>query len=148
MRRPHVLILAGFGAFCFVAVALLLARGLSGAGTERADVLAVLRAEAAGDSRAVLARLPACAKLPACVATVQRRVSTLARPGRVEILQYRPSVELALTDRTGVGRVAWRAGTGRPVVQCVRVERQGPLTGAGATLLSVGPPIGLEAACE
>jgi hypothetical protein len=65
----------------------------------------------------------------------------------VEILQYRPSVQMPLTRVTGTGRVAWRAGTSAPVVQCVRVRRDGPASGADVELLSVSAPIGAEASC-
>jgi hypothetical protein len=75
------------------------------------------------------------------------RVRQLEQQGAVEILNYRPSTQLSLTRRTGTGRVAWRAGAGRPVVQCVRVRREGPLTGAGVELLALSDPIGLEAGC-
>jgi hypothetical protein len=74
-------------------------------------------------------------------------VEKLERPGTVQILNYRPSVRLSLTRRTGTGRVAWRAGAGLPVVQCVRVRREGPLTGAGVELLALSDPIGLESRC-
>jgi hypothetical protein len=43
--------------------------------------------------------------------------------------------------------VAWRAGTGLPVVQCVRVRRDGPLTGGGVELLALSDPIALDASC-
>jgi hypothetical protein len=65
----------------------------------------------------------------------------------VEILQYTPSARLTLTRRSGSGRVAWRAGRGLPVVQCVRVRRDGPLTGGGVELLSISAPIGGEESC-
>jgi len=110
-------------------------------------VLEVLRAQARGDARAVLARLPACARVPACVAVTRARVRRLARPGEVEILSYRPSVRLALTRQVGTGRVAWRAGESLPVVQCVRVRREGPLTGGEAELLNLSDPIPREASC-
>ncbi|HWM07886.1 MAG TPA: hypothetical protein VNO82_01025, partial [Solirubrobacteraceae bacterium] len=69
------------------------------------------------------------------------------RRGQVEILTYTPSVQVALTRRSGVGRVAWRAGDSDPVVQCVRVRREGPLTGAGVELLAISAPIGGDASC-
>ena len=56
-------------------------------------------------------------------------------------------MQVALTSRTGVGRVAWRAGESLPVVQCVRVRRDGPLTGADVELLSISAPIGSEESC-
>jgi hypothetical protein len=147
LRRSRILILAGFGVFVFLAVSAMLARALSATGTERARVLDIARAEARGDARAVLRATPACAAQPACVAATTQFVAGLERPGDVEILQYRPSVDLPLTTVTGTGRVAWRAGTSLPVVQCVRVRRQGPVSGARVEVLSVSAPIGAEASC-
>jgi hypothetical protein len=147
MRRRALIIAAGFGAFVFLGLSFLLARGLTGSGTERTKVLEVLEAQASGDAAAVLDRLPACRAEPACARVTRARVAKLARPGSVQILNYSPSARLSLTRRTGTGRVAWRAGDGLPVVQCVRVRREGPLTGAGVQLLALSDPIGLESPC-
>jgi hypothetical protein len=144
MRRVLAI---GFVVFFFLGISALLARGLTGAGNERAKVLDVLEAQARGDADAVLSELPACRAEPACAQVTRERVAQLRRPGRVEILTYTPSVRVALTRRTGTGRVAWRAGTGRPVVQCVRVRREGPLTGGGVELLAISGPIGGEQGC-
>jgi hypothetical protein len=146
-RRPALLIAAGFAIFVFLGLSLLLARGLAGSSAERGDVLEVLEAQAAGDAAAVLARLPACRADPACARVTRERVAQLERRGQVEILNYEPSTRLSLTRRVGTGRVAWRAGDSLPVVQCVRVRREGPLTGGGVQLLSLSKPIGLEAGC-
>jgi hypothetical protein len=147
MRRGRTLILIGFAAFLFLGFSALLARALTGAGDERAKVLDLLQAQAAGDVPAVLAELPGCRAQPACAEVTRARVEELQRDGRVEILTYTPSVQVALTRRTGVGRVAWRAGDSEPVVQCVRVRRDGPLTGADVELLSISAPIGNEDSC-
>ena len=147
MLRPAVLMAAGFGVFVFLGLSFLLARGLTGAGTERGKVLDVLEAQASGDAGAVLAQLPDCRAEPACAQVTRARVEKLERPGTVQILNYRPSVRLSLTRRTGMGRVAWRAGDSLPVVQCVRVRREGPLTGGGVQLLALSDPVGLEASC-
>ena len=125
----------------------MLARALAATGTERSRVLDVAKAQARGDARAVLSATPACARQPTCVAATTAFVDGLERGGEVEILQYKPSVQIPLTRVTGTGRVAWRAGTGPPVVQCVRVRRDGPMSGATVELLSISPPIGNEAAC-
>jgi hypothetical protein len=106
-----------------------------------------VRAEATGNPRAVLARLPACARDAACAAATRGRVGALRRGGPVQILQYVPSTELALTTRVGTGRVAWRGGQSLPIVQCVRVQRSGPLSGGGVQLLSISPPIPRQASC-
>jgi hypothetical protein len=146
-RRPAVLIAIGFGVFVFLGLSFLLARGLTGSSTERGKVLDLLEAQARGDADAVLSMLPACAAEPACKRVTAQRVGELQRPGEVEILNYEPSTKLSLTRKTGSGRVAWRAGESLPVVQCVRVRREGPLTGGGVTLLSLSKPIALEGAC-
>ena len=147
MRRGRNLILIGIAAFLFLGFSALLARALTGAGNERARVLDLVEAQAAGDASAVLTELPGCRAEPACAEVTRTRVRELERPGRVEILTYTPSVQVALTRRTGVGRVAWRAGESLPVVQCVRVRRDGPLTGADVELLSISAPIGNEEGC-
>jgi hypothetical protein len=147
VRRARVLIPLVFAIFVFVGLSLLLARGLSGSGAERSRVLALLRDQAAGDADAVLARLPACRREPACAQTTRERVAGLERDGTVQILSYAPSARLALTRKVGTGRVAWRAGAALPVVQCVRVRREGPLTGGSAELLSISAPIDGESAC-
>jgi hypothetical protein len=147
-RRPALLIAAGFAVFVFLGLSFLLARGLTGSGTERSRVLDLLEHQAAGDATGVLARLPACRAQRACARVTRARVGELARTGRVQILNYQPSVRLSLTRRVGTARVAWRAGTSLPVVQCVRVLREGPLTGAGVELLALSKPIGLESPCQ
>jgi hypothetical protein len=146
-RRTRVLLAVGFAIFVFLGLSGLLARGLTGAGTERARVLEVLEAQARGDARAMLAEMPACRAEPACAQVTRERAEELARPGEVEILTYTPSVQVALTNRTGSGRVAWRAGDSPPVVQCVRARRKGPLSGAGVELLSISAPIGGDEGC-
>ena len=146
-RRPAFLIVAGFGTFVFLGLSFLLARGLTGSSAERGKVLDVLEAQASGDAAAVLDQLPACRAEPACAQVIRTRVAELRRAGRVEILNYEPSVQVVLTRRTGVGRVAWRAGDSQPVVQCVRVRRDGPLTGGDVELLSISAPIGAEENC-
>ena len=146
-RRPAILLAAGFGVFVFLGLSFLLARGLTGSSTERGKVLDVLEAQARGDADAVLSMLPACAAEPACKQVTEQRVAELERPGEVEILNYVPSTKLSLTRKTGSGRVAWRAGESLPVVQCVRVRREGPLTGGGVTLLALSKPIDPEGSC-
>jgi hypothetical protein len=146
-RRPAIAIAVAFGIFVFLGLSFLLARGLTGSSTERGKVLDLLEAQARGDADAVLGMLPACNEEPACRRVTAERVAELARPGEVEILNYQPSTKLSLTRKVGSGRVAWRAGESLPVVQCVRIRREGPLTGGGVELLAVSKPIDLEGAC-
>jgi hypothetical protein len=110
-------------------------------------VLRVLEAQARGDSAAALAEMPACRAEPGCAAAVRARAGRLRAPGHVEILLYEPSVNVALATRVGTGRVAWRVGRRLPTVQCVRVQRPGPLNGGGVKLLSISDPIGRQASC-
>ncbi len=147
MRRVTLVTAVVFGAFVFLGISFLLARALTGPGAERSRVLEVLRAQARGDADGVLKQLPACAAEPACARVTRARVAQLARPGTVQILTYRPSVRVAMTRQTGTGRVAWRAGTSTPVVQCVQARREGPLTGGGVQLLALSKPIRGEASC-
>ena len=142
------MLVIAFGVFVFIGISLLLARALSGTGAERSKVREVLQAQARGDSAAVLALLPGCARSPACARLTRARTAKLKRPGAVQILNFEPSVRVTLANRSGSARVAWRT-TGRayPVVQCVFVQREGPLTGGGVKLVSISNPIGLESRC-
>jgi hypothetical protein len=148
LRRARVWIPIAFAVFVFAGLSVLLARGLSGSGTERAKVLDLLRAQARGDARAVLAELPACRALPACARSTTERVERSRVDGQIQILMYAPSTRLALTRQIGTARVAWRAGTHLPVVQCVRVRREGPLSGAAVELLSISAPIARDGSCQ
>jgi hypothetical protein len=147
VRRVTLITAIAFGSFVFLGISFLLARALTGSGAERSRVIEVLRAQARGDADAVLEKLPACAAEPACARVTRERVAQLKRPGEVQILNYRPSVRVTMTRRSGTGRVAWRAGASLPVVQCVKATREGPLTGGGVELLAISKPIGLEASC-
>ena len=146
-RSPAFWTALAFGLFVFLGLSFLLARGLTASSTERGKVLTLLENQARGDADAVLGDLPACAAQPACATNSRSTTEELRRPGEVEILTYAPSTRLSLTRRTGSARVAWRAGESLPVVQCVRVRREGPLTGGGVELLAISRPIGLEAPC-
>jgi hypothetical protein len=147
LRRVTLVTAIAFGAFVFLGISFLLARALTGPGVERSRVLEVVRAEARGDADAVLKRLPACAAEPACARVTRERVAQLAGAGNVQILTYRPSMRVTMTRATGTGRVAWRAGTSQPVVQCVQARREGPLTGGEVQLLAISKPIPGEASC-
>jgi hypothetical protein len=147
MRRMRVVLAIGFAVFVFLVLSALMARALTGAGAERSQVLELLEAQARGDARAMLDDMPACRAEPACAQLTRERAAALARPGAVEILTYTPSVRVALTERTGTGRVAWRADDSRPVVQCVHARREGPISGGDVELLAISAPIGGEESC-
>ena len=147
MRRVTLITAIAFGTFVFLGISFLVARALTGSGAERNRVLELVRAQARGDADAVLEKLPACAAEPACARVTRERVAELRRPGEVELLNYRPSVQVTMTRRSGTGRVAWRAGRSLPVVQCVKARREGPLTGGGVELLAISKPIAGDASC-
>jgi hypothetical protein len=146
-RGARFWLVVAFAAFVFLGISALLARILTGAGNERAEVLTLLRAQARGDGGAMLAELPACRAEAACAAQTRALARRLRRPGAVEILAYRPSSRAAITAETGVARVAWRAGSGLPVVQCVRARRNGPLSRDQVELLAISQPIARTGAC-
>jgi hypothetical protein len=145
--RGARIVLIVVAVFAFLAVSALLARALTATGAERSAVLDIVRAQARGEEDTVLSLAPACAAEPACAATSRNRTRRLRRRGKVRLLRFEPSVGLTLTRQSGVARVAWSAGGGRPVVQCVRVRREGPLTGGGVELLAISEPIGGQASC-
>ena len=127
----------------------MLARALSATGTERARVLEIAEAQARGDAQRGPERAPrrAPASPPACAAT-DAFVAKLKRRGEVEILQYRPSVQLPLTDvdrhrprGLAGGRRACRSCS---ACACAATAR---CPGASVELLSISAPIGREASC-
>lgn len=146
-RRTRITAIV-FGAFLFVGISLLLARALAGTGAERSKVLDILRSQARGDAAGVLSAMPPCRRNPTCARVTAQRTAKLHRPGKVEILNFKPSTQAAFTDQSGAARVAWRTQSRRyPVVQCVFVRRKGPLTGGKVEIVSISNPVGLEASC-
>jgi hypothetical protein len=143
--RPRLLIAAGV--IVFLALSAVLARWLSLENVERNDVLAVLKAEARGDSGAMLARLRGCG--PHCRAIVMTDARRLRRRGRVQILAYQSPTSYAVTTTVGETRVAWKSSLQRlPVVQCVKVKRTGnAITGLAVSLLAISLQIGDTADC-
>lgn len=148
MNRTARIAAIAFGIFVFLGISLMVTRALTGSNQERAQILDVLRAQATGDADEVLARLAPCRAEPACASSTSARVERLKRPGEVEILNFQPSVRMALSEQVGSARVAWQIkGSRSPIVQCVRVRRRGPLTGGQTELLAISAPIAGEASC-
>jgi hypothetical protein len=146
-RRARIIAIC-FGAFVFLGISALLARALVGSGAERAKVVRIVQAQARGDEKAVLAEMPACRRSVTCARLADERTARLRRPGRVQILNFRPSTQAAFTNSEGSARVAWRTTVKTfPVVQCVFVRREGPLSGGGVEVVSISNPVGLEAKC-
>jgi len=131
-----------------LAIGGLLARFLSAEGVERDDVLAVLRAQAAGNVQGMLDGQAGCRRSPSCVSTTRANAASLRRRGAVKILTLKSATAYTLTSATGKTRVAWTVIGELPVVQCVEVRRTGNfLKGISVTLLSIGAPIPNEGDC-
>jgi hypothetical protein len=146
-RRRRVAIVL-VGVVLFIAISALLARYLLVENAERNDILAVLQAQARGDTTRELALLDGCRAKPYCVATVRASAVRLQRAGAVKILSIKSPTAGSLTSATGTTRVAWTVIGRLPVVQCVLVRRSGnALGGLHVALLSLSAPIGNEANC-
>jgi hypothetical protein len=148
LPRRRLIGAAAIGILLFLGLSVLLARYLAVENTERDDVLAVLRAQAAGDASGVIERISGCATHPGCVAEAHRNATSLRRPGPVKILSLTSHTAYAVTGDTAPTRVAWTVIGRLPVVQCVTVKRTGNfLTGLSIVLLSVSKPISNEGDC-
>jgi hypothetical protein len=143
-RRRRLLIASGV--LVFLAISFLLARWLALENVERDDIVTLLAAEARGDAKAMLAQLRGCDR--SCRANVISDARRLKRPGTVLILADQSQTAYSLTGAVGETRVAWKAASRLPVVQCVKVERSGNvLSGLVIRLLAVSVPIPDTADC-
>jgi hypothetical protein len=148
MRRARLFLLIALGVAVFLAVSALLARVLSLDGAERAAITSLIQAEARGDARGMSGEIRGCAASPSCQARVAADAASLRRAGTILILQLNPSAGFSLGSTLGTARVAWRAGSALPVVQCVRVRRAGnALTGQHIELLEISTRINSGADC-
>jgi hypothetical protein len=148
LRRRYLLSLVVLGVALFLVISALLARAFSANGAEQSAITALVKAEAAGDQPAMLARIYGCARSAACRTRVAHNAATLRHAGTVAILQLRPSTSFSLGSMTGTARVAWRAGSSLPIVQCVRVRRAGDVIGGlRVELLEVSVRIKSDSAC-
>ena len=146
-RWLRFLVLALLAAL-FVAVTVLLARAFTVDGAERTAIEDLVQAEARGDAGGMQAQIPGCAQSPDCRARVQEDAAELQRPGKLLILELNPSAGFSLGSTTGTARVAWRAGSALPVVQCVRVRRAGNvIQGIHVQLLKISRRISTSSDC-
>lgn len=149
-RKLRISLIAG-ALLLFLVVGGLLARYLSAENAERDADLALVRAEARGDVGAMLDRLSGCRADATCVAQVRALASDprVRRSGEVKVLQIESKTASSLFGATGKTRLAWTVLGGKPVVQCLVVQRRGnPLTGIDVELLSVSAPIDSEGKCS
>lgn len=148
LPRRKLAIAAAIGLVVFLLISVLLARYLSVENVERDDVLALLRAQAAGDAGAMIAQLSGCGTHPGCVAQAKHNAATLRRHGSVKILTLSSQTAYTLTSASGTTRVAWTVIGELPTVQCVGVKRGGNfLSGLSVTLTALSGPIPGEADC-
>jgi hypothetical protein len=134
----------------FLAVSFELARYLSLPGSERNAVFNVLKAEAKGDTAAVLKRLDDCPSGSPCAALVAKYVPRLRHAGHVKILLLESKSAYTLGSKTAITRVAWTTldPDGQTHVQCVTVHKHWSfLSGSSTSLRRISAPIGNEASC-
>jgi hypothetical protein len=138
VRRPLVLVPI---VLLVVVVGLVLARFLTTENRERDHVRDLVRLEARGDVGGVLRTLDACDA--ACRAKVRGFVPRLRGGGQVKIIRLDSGTSYSLGTDEDWSRVVWSRGpTGRPLVQCVRVRREGgPLAERTITLLRITAPL-------
>jgi len=145
VRRRALIVI---GVIAFLAVSFELARYLTAASAERDDVYALIKDQARGDAKAMLARRHDCDA--ACASTIATNAAKLRRAGTPKILKYDSPTAYSLSTKTDRARVAWEVvdNDGLPVVQCVTVTRSWSfISGASVTLRRLSAPIGNEAGC-
>jgi hypothetical protein len=143
-----MLSLVVLGIVLFVVISLALARVFGANGAEQSAITSLVKAEAAGDQQAMLARIEGCPRSASCRTRVAENAANLRRPGSVTIIQLEPSTSFSLGGMVGTARVAWRADSSLPVVQCVRVRRSGSvLGGLRVQLLQISVRIKSDSAC-
>jgi hypothetical protein len=147
-RRRLYLIGIVLALLVFLAISAVLARVFSIDGTERSAITLLVKDEAAGSQAAMMSRIKGCAGNAACRARMATDAAKLRRSGTISILQLQPSAGFSLTSTVGTARVAWRAGSSLPIVQCVRVRRAGDaLTGFRVELLRLSRRIPSDSNC-
>ena len=148
MRRPVLIGLIVLGLALFLVISALLARVLSIDGAEQAAITSLVLAVARGDARSVIAQIKGCSGSAACTQRATVDALKLTRPGKVILLELNQSAGFSLTSTLGTARVAWRAGSALPIVQCVKVRRAGNVfSGLHVELLEVSARIHTDADC-
>lgn len=143
-----MLLLVLLGVLVFLVISALLARAFSANGAEQDAITGLIKAEAAGNEGGMLARIDGCPRSSSCRARVAQDAAGLKRYGTVSIINLQPSTSFSLSAMTGTARVAWRAGSSLPIVQCVRVRRSGDvISGLHIHLLELSARIKSTHAC-
>ena len=149
MRRPKVLLITGAVFVGFILISALLARIFSADSAQRAAIIAVLKDQARGDTNVVISKIQGCEASAACRDRAAYNSAHLKAPGAISVLTLQaPAGGVSFGTSEGVARVAWRIGSGLPIVQCFRIRRAGnPLTGLHIDLLAVSKRIPSESNC-
>ncbi len=147
MRRTYLVLIA-LAILLFLAISAVLARAFSVDSAERSAITSLVQAEARGNQPAVFARIQDCSGSPDCRSRIAGEVASLRRPGALTILEIQASAGFSLGSTLGTARVAWRAGSSLPVVQCVRVKRAGnAISGLRVELLALTGRVESDADC-
>ena len=146
MRRAYLVAIA-VAIVLFLVISALLARVFSANSAEQAAITTLVKAEARGDTTAIIDAISGCRASAACRGRAVE-VAALRRPGAVSIIQIQPSTSFSIGPTSGIARVAWNVGGSLPIVQCVRVHRAGNvISGLRVELLEVSRRITSDAAC-
>jgi hypothetical protein len=141
VRRRNI-VSAIVGVVVLFIVGGVLARVFSLGNAEQAAVTDLIIAEASGDRARMVSEIDGCAASPTCNTAVARYAVELKHAGEVKVGDYNPSAGFSLSSTTGVARIAWEAGSSKPIVQCVEVHRSGNvLAGQTIHLLILSAPI-------
>ena len=129
-----------------LAISAVVARWLNNDTAERAKVVDLLRAQAAGDAATML-KIVQCPDA-ACEQLIRANARKLRGRGKLKIALYQSQTAHALTSRTKPTRVVWFTPDRLTTVQCVLVRRTGNVfAGASVTLLRLSAPIDRETSC-
>jgi hypothetical protein len=140
-QRRRLTVIVAAATVAVLAVGFVAARWLTTENRERDALFHLVRSEAAGDARGVLAQLHDCDA--SCQAKVRAFLPKVTGPGAVKIARLDSGTSYSLGTTTGTSRVVWVHGVdSRPIVQCVVVRRDGgPLTGRSVSLLRLSAPL-------
>lgn len=117
--------------------------------SERVLVEQIIRAQAKGDTAALIKDLPDCGAGTKCNKQITALVKRVQGPTlTLETLQITRGAGFGAGGATGVARIAWHLGKRLPVVQCLGIKRTGNvISGFAIHLTSVSNPIAREGAC-
>jgi len=147
VRRAYLIAIA-VAVLAFLAISALLARVLSANSAEQSAITALVKAQARGDTGAIMDAITDCRATAACRRRATEVATTLRHPGIVSIIQIQPSTSFSIAGTLGTARVAWNVGGSLPIVQCVRVRRTGNvISGLRVELLEISRRIKSDSAC-